>query len=94
MCFGAAAVLLVFLHLNNERDQDSQPACCNVRTVRLLRSAVFCSALSSCMVALWTRVQPWSERYALIVLILLWVFIFVYFAALILLPAHYEPRCA
>jgi hypothetical protein len=44
------------------------------------------------MVALWTRVQPWSERYALGVLITLWVGTFGYFIALVFLPAGHEPR--
>ena len=34
----AAAILLFFLHRNNVSGQDNQPVCCNVRSVRLMRS--------------------------------------------------------
>ena len=55
VCF---LLLLFFLHVNNEREQDSQPACCNVRSVRLARSLVLCTALWSCGVTVVTPVLP------------------------------------
>ena len=59
--FGCAAALFAFLHVNNEREQDNQPACCNVRTVRLLRSMVLCCALWSSGATLATYVLPLSQ---------------------------------
>ena len=39
------AMLVFFLHINNQREQDNQPACCNVHTVRRLRSLLLTCAL-------------------------------------------------
>jgi hypothetical protein len=56
------ALLIFFLHVNNQREQDDQPACCNVRTVRLLRSCGLTCALWStagALTSLWLgEAQP------------------------------------
>ena len=89
--FGCAAALFAFLHVNNEREQDNQPACCNVRTVRLLRSMVLCCALWSSGATLATYVLPLSQTSLIVALLVLWALTAAYFLLIIWLP-HFEPR--
>ena len=88
---GCAAALFAFLHVNNEREQDNQPACCNIRTVRLLRSMVLCCALWSFGVTLATYVLPLSQASLVAALFVLWALTAAYFFLIICLP-HLEPR--
>ena len=88
----AAAILLFFLHRNNVSGQDNQPVCCNVRSVRLMRSMLLCCALWSCGVTLSTRVLPKETPEALMatLLLALWALTLSFFAGLIHWP-HHEP---
>ena len=88
VCF---LLLLFFLHVNNEREQDSQPACCNVRSVRLARSLVLCTALWSCGVTVVTPVLPLLQPALAAVLVLLHLLSLGYFGVLLYFPQH-EPR--
>ena len=88
VCF---LLLLFFLHVNNEREQDSQPACCNVRSVRLARSLVLCTALWSCGVTVVTPVLPRLQPALAAVLVLLHLLSLGYFGVLLYFPQH-EPR--
>ena len=84
----AAAILLFFLHRNNVSGQDNQPVCCNVRSVRLMRSMLLCCALWSCGVTLSTRVLPKETPEALMatLLLALWALTLSFFAGHSLAP--------
>jgi uncharacterized membrane protein YgcG len=89
LCCGA--MLVGFLHVNNQREHDDQPACCNVTTVRLLRSMNLTCALWSVTVALAStvldRMPSWS---LLLVLGVLWTSTMLLFLFLIIWPER-EP---
>ena len=70
--------------------QDCQPAACNCRTVRLLRSAVYAGAMWSCAVTLATTVLPLPQLALAGALLALWLLTASYFGLLILFP-HLEP---
>ena len=52
-----AAMLILFLHVNNQRAQDDQPASCNVHSVRLARSMLLTCVTGTCL-------EPWSPAIA------------------------------
>ena len=85
-----AAMLVAFLHVNNQREQDAQPACCNVRSVRLLRSMLLTCAIWSTMVTLASTVLVAPDWVMALTLGVLWLLTALYFGLIILLPQH-EP---
>ena len=67
------AMLVYFLHINNQRKQDNQPACCNVDTIRRLRSLLLTCALWTTSTTLASTVLDVSEWPLLLGLFILWV---------------------
>ena len=89
LCCGS--MLVFFLHVNNQREQDDQPACCNVRTVRLLRSMIYTCALWSVTTTLASTILDVPDWMLAVALGVLWLLTAAFFIAIILLPQH-EPR--
>ena len=83
-------MLVAFLHVNNQREQDNQPACCNVRTVRLLRSMLLTCALWSVTTTLASTVLQLPDWCLATALGILWLVTIVFFALIINFPQH-EP---
>ncbi|KAL1523489.1 hypothetical protein AB1Y20_018427 [Prymnesium parvum] len=84
-------MLTFFLHVNNQREQDDQPASCNVRSVRLSRSMLITCALWTCCVTLGSQVLEVPEYALLSALGGLWLLTCMFFGALIVFPQH-EPQ--
>jgi hypothetical protein len=74
-----AIMLIAFLHVNNQREHDEQPACCNVRSVRLLRSALLTCALWSAIVTLASTVVVANDWHMAAGLGMLWLLTIGYF---------------
>jgi len=84
------SVFLFLLFTNNQREQDNQPACCNIRVVRVLRSMSLCCALWTALSTLSAHIIGVTGPLLFIVLAMLWSFTVLYFCCLIWLP-QYEP---
>ena len=92
ICCGA--ILLFFLHATNIQDQD-QPACCNVRSVRLARSCILTCALWSVATTLAATILDWPDGAFLLILLALWLGSLSYFVTITHLKQHepaYNPR--
>lgn len=85
-----SVMLVAFLHVNNQREQDEQPACCNVRSVRLLRSMLLTCALWSAIVTLASTIVAAPDMLLAGGLCVLWILTAAYFAFITLLP-NWEP---
>ena len=86
-CMG---MLVFFLHINNQREQDSQPACCNVHTVRRLRSLLLTCALWTASTTLASTVLDMPEWCFLAGLGVLWLLTAVFYITVIVYPQR-EP---
>jgi len=92
-----SAMLIAFLHVNNQREQDEQPACCNVRSVRLLRSCLLTCALWSAVVTLASTVIVAADWWMAAALCALWLLTATYFGLIIAWPdwePHYQAEVA
>jgi hypothetical protein len=80
------SVFLFLLFTNNLREQDNQPACCNIRVVRVLRSMSLCCALWTALSTLSAHIIGVPGPMLIVVLAMLWSCTVLYFGCLIWLP--------
>ena len=84
------AMLVFFLHINNQREQDNQPACCNVNTVRRLRSLLLTCALWTASTTLASTVLDVDDWPLLASLGVLWLSTAAFYVTIIFYPQR-EP---